>query len=199
MKREFDAFGMSCAACSASVEKAVKNVKGCENVSVSLLTNSMSFEGSASDEDIIKAVEKAGYSAQVKGAKVEVKQAKGENVQKRLIISVILLVIHLYISMGAMVGLPVGIFSDHSLNATVQLTLSMLIMMLNRKFFISGTKALLRKSPNMDTLVSLGASAAFIYSYVAMALIFLYPEHAHKYYHELYYEAVSTILTLITL
>lgn len=198
MKREFDVFGMSCAACSASVEKEVKNVKGCENVSVSLLTNSMSLEGSASDEDIIKAVEKAGYSAQVKGAKVEVKQAKGENVQKRLIISVILLVIHLYISMGAMVGLPVGIFSNHSLNATVQLTLSMLIMMLNRKFFISGTKALLRKSPNMDTLVSLGASAAFIYSYVAMALMFLYPEHAHKYYHELYYEAVSTILTLIT-
>lgn len=198
MKREFDVFGMSCAACSASVEKAVKNVKGCENVSVSLLTNSMSLEGSASDEDIIKAVEKAGYSAQVKGSKVEVKQAKGENVQKRLIISVILLVIHLYISMGAMVGLPVGIFSNHSLNATVQLTLSMLIMMLNRKFFISGTKALLRKSPNMDTLVSLGASAAFIYSYVAMALMFLYPEHAHKYYHELYYEAVSTILTLIT-
>lgn len=198
MKREFDVFGMSCAACSASVEKAVKSVKGCENVSVSLLTNSMSLEGSASDEDIIKAVEKAGYSAQVKGAKVEVKQAKGENVQKRLIISVILLVIHLYISMGAMVGLPVGIFSNHSLNATVQLTLSMLIMMLNRKFFISGTKALLRKSPNMDTLVSLGASAAFIYSYVAMALMFLYPEHAHKYYHELYYEAVSTILTLIT-
>ena len=107
MKREFDVFGMSCAACSASVEKEVKNVKGCENVSVSLLTNSMSLEGSASDEDIIKAVEKAGYSAQVKGAKVEVKQAKGENVQKRLIISVILLVIHLYISMGAMVGLPV--------------------------------------------------------------------------------------------
>lgn len=198
MRREFDVFGMSCAACSASVEKAVKNVKGCENVSVSLLTNSMSLEGSASDEDIIKAVEKAGYSAQVKGSKVEVKQAKGENVQKRLIISVILLVIHLYISMGAMVGLPVGIFSNHSLNATVQLTLSMLIMMLNRKFFISGTKALLRKSPNMDTLVSLGASAAFIYSYVAMALMFLYPEHAHKYYHELYYEAVSTILTLIT-
>ena len=198
MKREFDVFGMSCAACSASVEKAVKNVKGCENVSVSLLTNSMSLEGSASDEDIIKAVEKAGYSAQVKGAKVEVKQAKGENVQKRLIISVILLVIHLYISMGAMVGLPVGILSNHSLNATVQLTLSMLIMMLNRKFFISGTKALLRKSPNMDTLVSLGASAAFIYSYVAMALMFLYPDHAHKYYHELYYEAVSTILTLIT-
>ena len=198
MKREFDVFGMSCAACSASVEKAVKNVKGCENVSVSLLTNSMSLEGSASDEDIIKAVEKAGYSAQVKGSKVEVKQAKGENVQKRLIISVILLVIHLYISMGAMVGLPVGIFSNHSLNATVQLTLSMLIMMLNRKFFISGTKALLRKSPNMDTLVSLGASAAFIYSYVAMSLMFLYPEHAHKYYHELYYEAVSTILTLIT-
>ena len=198
MKREFDVFGMSCAACSASVETAVKSVKGCENVSVSLLTNSMSLEGSASDEDIIKAVEKAGYSAQVKGSKVEVKQAKGENVQKRLIISVILLVIHLYISMGAMVGLPVGIFSNHSLNATVQLTLSMLIMMLNRKFFISGTKALLRKSPNMDTLVSLGASAAFIYSYVAMALMFLYPEHAHKYYHELYYEAVSTILTLIT-
>ena len=198
MKREFDVFGMSCAACSASVEKAVKNVKGCENVSVSLLTNSMSLEGSASDEDIIKAVEKAGYSAQVKGSKVEVKQAKGENVQKRLIISVILLVIHLYISMGAMVGLPVGILSNHSLNATVQLTLSMLIMMLNRKFFISGTKALLRKSPNMDTLVSLGASAAFIYSYVAMALMFLYPDHAHKYYHELYYEAVSTILTLIT-
>ncbi|MDD7255745.1 heavy metal translocating P-type ATPase [Bullifex porci] len=198
MRREFDVFGMSCAACSASVEKAVKSVKGCENVSVSLLTNSMSLEGSASDEDIIKAVEKAGYSAQVKGSKVEVKQAKGENVQKRLIISVILLVIHLYISMGAMVGLPVGIFSNHSLNATVQLTLSMLIMMLNRKFFISGTKALLRKSPNMDTLVSLGASAAFIYSYVAMALMFLYPEHAHKYYHELYYEAVSTILTLIT-
>ena len=198
MKREFDVFGMSCAACSASVEKAVKNVKGCENVSVSLLTNSMSLEGSASDEDIIKAVEKAGYSAQVKGSKVEVKQAKGENVQKRLIISVILLVIHLYISMGAMVGLPVGILSNHSLNATVQLTLSMLIMMLNRKFFISVTKALLRKSPNMDTLVSLGASAAFIYSYVAMALMFLYPDHAHKYYHELYYEAVSTILTLIT-
>lgn len=198
MKREFDVFGMSCAACSANVEKAVRNVSGCENVSVNLLTNSMSVEGNASDENIIKAVEKAGYSAVIKDGKKEIKELTNDDVRKRLLFSIILLIIHLYISMGAMVGLPVGIFNNHSVNSVVQLTISMVIMMINKKFFISGTKALLRRAPNMDTLVSLGASASFIYSYIAMMLMFIYPENAHKFYHELYFEAVSTILTLIT-
>ena len=198
MKREFDVFGMSCAACSANVEKAVRNVAGCENVSVNLLTNSMSVEGNASQENIIKAVEKAGYSAVIKGGKKEIKELTTDNVKKRLFLSVILLIIHLYISMGAMIGLPVGVFNNHSVNSVVQLTISMVIMMINKKFFISGTKALLRKAPNMDTLVALGALSSFIYSYIAMMLMFLYPDQAHKFYHELYFEAVSTILTLIT-
>lgn len=200
MKKEFNVTGMSCAACSATVEKAVRSLAGVESAIVNLLTSSMTVDSNLSDDVIIKAVEKAGYGAALKGKEVKKEVSTDEDLMKmRLYPSLVLLFFHLYISMGAMINLPLGFFTNHSINAVVQLTISIVIIFINRKFFISGTKSLLRKAPNMDSLVALGASASFIYSYVNMLLMFLYPEHAHSYYHNLYFEAVSTILTLITL
>lgn len=201
MKKEYNVTGMSCAACSASVERAVNKVAGVEKVAVNLLSGSMSVEGCASESDVIAAVKKAGYGASVKGKEGTPSDVrKDEDTMKtRLVSSLILLALHLYISMGSMAGLPLPSFITHHVNAVLQLTLSMVIMFINRKFFISGTKALLHKSPNMDTLVSMGALAAFIYSYAALMLMLLDPMGGHMYFHELYFEATSTILTLITL
>ncbi|MGN0907817.1 MAG: cation transporter, partial [Bullifex sp.] len=150
MKTEYTVTGMSCAACSASVERAVRKVKGADDVSVSLLTGSMIVEGSASADDVIAAVRKAGYGASVKGSeKAPSDVRKNSDVMKtRLISSIVLLAIHLYISMGPMAGLPLPSFINHSVNAVLQLTLSLLIMFINRKFFISGGRALLHRSPN---------------------------------------------------
>ncbi len=177
--KQYNVTGMSCAACSARVEKAVNAVEGVTSCSVSLLTNSMGVEGTATDEQIISAVEKAGYGASIKGENADKNTTKSDELKdtetpllkKRLISSVIVLVVLMYFSMGHMMfGFPLPSFFDgnHVAMGLVQLLLTIVIMVINRRFFISGTKALFNRAPNMDTLVSLGSSAAFVYSVVVL-------------------------------
>ena len=201
--------GMSCAACSARVEKAVLAVEGVTSCSVSLLTNSMGVEGSASEADIIKAVEEAGYGATKKGGakKAESSEDSLEDketpiILKRFIVSLFVLVFLMYVSMGhVMWGFPVpkALDGNYVAIAIIQLLLSALIMVINQKFFINGFKGLLHRSPNMDTLVSLGSAASFVYSVYALLAMTFTPEHAEHYMHELYFESAAMILVLITL
>ena len=226
---QYTVTGMSCAACSARVEKAVSAVPGVASCSVSLLTNSMGVEGSASAEDIISAVENAGYGAQKKsGAKsgADAGQGSGSHgssdmyreaeealkdketpkLKKRLIVSVIFLVVLMYFSMGHMMwGWPLPKFFDgnHVAMGLVQLLLTVVIMVINQKFFISGFKSLLHGAPNMDTLVALGAGASFLYSVYALfamtdAQVKGDAELVMSYMHEFYFESAAMILTLIT-
>ncbi len=201
--KKYNVTGMSCAACSARVEKAVKECSGVTSCSVNLLTSSMVVEGDISDEKIIKAVKKAGYGIE----EAEAKKSEGENganelkgMKIRLFSSILFLIVLMYFSMGhVMWNFPVGEFFEGNYVAIglVQLILSAIIMVINQKFFISGTKGILNKAPNMDTLVSLGATASFIYSTVAL---FLMTDNAeHHLLHELYFESAGMILTLITL
>lgn len=210
--------GMSCAACSARVEKAVSAVPGVQSVSVSLLTNSMGIEGNAEPGAIIRAVQEAGYGASQKGAEGE---AQGNNpsdalealqdhdtplLRKRLVVSVVFLIILMYFSMGAMMwGWPLPAFfaDNHVAMGLAQLLLTVIIMVVNQKFFVSGFRSLWHKAPNMDTLVALGASAAFIYSTYALfamtdAQLHGGAEAAMHYMHEFYFESAAMILTLIT-
>jgi len=161
---QYDVTGMSCAACSARVEKAVGKVKGVTSCSVSLLTNSMGVDGTASPQEIISAVEKAGYGARLKGAKTENTDTDGDSLRdtetpglrKRLIASLVFLVILMYFSMGHMMwGFPLPSWFDgnHVAMGLVQLLLSAIIMVINGKFFINGFKGFINRSPNMDTLV----------------------------------------------
>lgn len=208
--------GMSCAACSAHVEKAVSKVAGVTSCSVSLLTNSMSVEGTATPDEIISAVKGAGYGAELKGAKSESgKPASGDDLKDRetpkmlarLISSLIFLVLLMYISMGHMMWnwpLPAFLADNHIATGLIQLILSAIIMVINQKFFVSGFKSLWRRAPNMDALVALGSSAAFIYSVVALFLMSdaqLRGDHTAvmAYMDEFYFESAATILTLITL
>lgn len=211
--KKFNVTGMSCAACSSRVEKAVSKVNGVKSVSVSLLTNSMGVEGSASDESIIAAVEKAGYGASVAGGE---KKQSAENEQlkdkdtpvlmHRLIASVGFLVVLMYISMGHMMwGWPLPAFfaDNHIAMGLAQLLLCVIIMVINRKFFISGFKGLIHRSPNMDTLVALGSGASFVYSVYALfamtdAQVKGNAELVMSYMHEFYFESAAMILTLIT-
>ena len=226
---QYTVTGMSCAACSARVEKAVSAVPGVASCSVSLLTNSMGVEGSASAEDIISAVENAGYGAQKKsGAKSGADAGQGSSahgssdmyreaeealkdketpkLKKRLIVSVIFLVVLMYFSMGHMMwGWPLPKFFDgnHVAMGLVQLLLTVAIMVINQKFFISGFKSLLHGAPNMDTLVALGAGASFLYSVYALfamtdAQVKGDAELVMSYMHEFYFESAAMILTLIT-
>ena len=226
---QYTVTGMSCAACSARVEKAVSAVPGVASCSVSLLTNSMGVEGSASAEDIISAVENAGYGAQKKsGAKSGADAGRGSSahgssdmyreaeealkdketpkLKKRLIVSVIFLVVLMYFSMGHMMwGWPLPKFFDgnHVAMGLVQLLLTVAIMVINQKFFISGFKSLLHGAPNMDTLVALGAGASFLYSVYALfamtdAQVKGDAELVMSYMHEFYFESAAMILTLIT-
>ena len=226
---QYTVTGMSCAACSARVEKAVSAVPGVASCSVSLLTNSMGVEGSASAEDIISAVENAGYGAQKKsGAKSGADAGRGRSahgssdmyreaeealkdketpkLKKRLIVSVIFLVVLMYFSMGHMMwGWPLPKFFDgnHVAMGLVQLLLTVAIMVINQKFFISGFKSLLHGAPNMDTLVALGAGASFLYSVYALfamtdAQVKGDAELVMSYMHEFYFESAAMILTLIT-
>ncbi len=210
--KQYNVTGMSCAACSARVEKAVLGVEGVTSCAVSLLTNSMGVEGSASPEKIIAAVENAGYGAsEKKSDKKEVISDPLEDKEtpklfKRLIVSVAFLIVLMYVSMGhTMWGwpLPTALAENHVAIGIVQLLLTVIIMVINRKFFINGAKGLLRGSPNMDTLVAMGSGAAFIYSvYALFAMIFAGQkgdmEAAHGYMHEFYFESAAMILTLIT-
>lgn len=211
--KKFNVTGMSCAACSSRVEKAVSKVNGVKSVSVSLLTNSMGVEGSASDESIIAAVEKAGYGASVAGGE---KKQSAENEQlkdkdtpilmNRLIASVGFLAVLMYISMGhMMLGWPLPAFfaDNHIAMGLAQLLLCVIIMVINQKFFISGFKGLIHRSPNMDTLVALGSGASFVYSVYALfamtdAQVKGNADLVMSYMHEFYFESAAMILTLIT-
>lgn len=210
---QYNVTGMSCAACSARVEKAVSKVAGVTVCSVSLLTNSMSVEGTAEAKDIIAAVEAAGYGASVKGAKKSVdagedtlEDKETPAIRRRLIWSVAFLIILMYISMGhTMLGWPLPSFftGNHIAMGIVQLLLAGIIMVINQKFFVSGFKGLTHRAPNMDTLVALGSGASFCYSVYelfAMTAAQLQggADAAMPYMHEFYFESAATILTLIT-
>ncbi len=210
--KQYNVTGMSCAACSARVEKAVGTVDGVTSVSVSLLTNSMGVEGTASDGAIIAAVEKAGYGASVKGAKPDtdnedmLKDRETPALKRRLWWSVGFLAVLMYISMGHMMWdwpLPSFLTHNHVAMGLIQLLLTVIIMVINQKFFISGFKSLLRGAPNMDTLVALGAGAAFVYSTYALFMMTDAQTRGDaaavmSYMHEFYFESAAMILTLIT-
>ena len=213
--KQFNVTGMSCAACSARVEKAVSKVPGVTGCSVSLLTNSMGVEGSASDREIIAAVEAAGYGASVKGAERAAAQAPGEDaladratpaLKRRLWWSLGFLLVLMYFSMGHMMwGWPLPPYFDgnHVVMGLVQLLLTAIIMVINQKFFVSGFKGLIHRAPNMDTLVALGAGAAFLYSTYALfamttAQVAGDADAVMAYMHEFYFESAGMILTLIT-
>ena len=208
--------GMSCAACSARVEKAVSGLEGVTSCSVSLLTNSMGVEGTASDEAVIQAVVDAGYGASLKGnhdrnntsSQTEDVLADKETpiLKSRLIASLGFLVILMYVSMGHMMwgwSLPSVLSENHIAIGLLQLILSAIIMVINQKFFINGFKGLIHKSPNMDTLVALGSMASFAYStYALFAMTDAQMKGKHElvmsYMHEFYFESAAMILTLIT-
>ncbi len=209
--------GMSCAACSARVEKAVSKVPGVTTCSVSLLTNSMGVEGTAKSEDIIKAVEDAGYGASIengikeKNINVNDEEALRDKetpiLKKRLLWSLGFLIVLMYFSMGHMMwGWPVPVFfkDNHVAMGLLQLILTAIVMVINQKFFISGFKSLFKKAPNMDSLVALGSSAAFVYStYALFAMTGAQVDgdmtKVMHYMHEFYFESAAMILTLITL
>ncbi len=214
--------GMSCAACSARVEKAVNSVEGVTSCSVSLLTNSMMVEGTAIPENIINAVTAAGYGASKAGSNGQGDKTSASDsvnvdedaladketprMKKRLIASLVFLIALMYISMGAMMWgwpLPEFLEENHVAMGLTQLLLTVIVMVINQKFFINGFKGLINKAPNMDTLVALGSSAAFVYStYALYAMIDAMGKHDHEmvmeYMHEFYFESAAMILTLIT-
>ena len=203
--------GMSCAACSNRVEKAVSKVSGVTSCSVSLLTNAMSVEGTASSKEIIKAVKEAGYGAKLQGQKDEKEDDLLEDhetpaLKKRLIASLFFLIILMYFSMGHMMWgwpLPSWFNDNHIAMGIVQMLLAGIIMVINQKFFISGFKSLWHRSPNMDTLVALGSMASFVWSVYALLMMTraqVDGQHAvvMKYMMEFYFESAAMILTLIT-
>ena len=207
--KQYDVTGMSCAACSARVEKAVSQVPGVTACSVSLLTNSMGVEGTASPEAIVKAVEEAGYGAAEKGAAKETAAADASALEdretpvlkRRLLWSVGFLAVLMYVSMGHMMGgWPVPAFFEGNPVALglVQLLLAAIVMVINQKFFISGYRALWHRAPNMDTLVALGSTAAFVYSTYGLFAMTGPGADAMTHLHDLYFEAAAMILTLIT-
>ena len=216
MKQKFDVSGMTCSACSAHVEKSVNQLAGILSVNVNLLQNSMMVEyeeQKLTEEDIIKAVEQGGYGAKVHGSEKaavsgeNIAQAEMDSMKKRLIWSFIFLVPLFYISMGHMMGMPLpSILLGHENMmsfALTQLFLTLPILYLNRKYFSVGFKALWNRSPNMDSLIALGSSAAFIYSVIAIYAMGYYMGHgnmemAHQYGMEFYFESSGMILTLIT-
>lgn len=211
---QYSVTGMTCAACQARVEKVVSNVPGVTDVSVSLLTNSMGVEGTATSADIVAAVEKAGYHASVKGAQMESSQGaealadtETPKLLKRLIISLIFLMPLMYLSMGHMMWnwpLPGFLNNNHVGMGLAQLLFTVIIMVINQRFFISGFTSLIHRAPNMDTLVAMGATAAFGYStYALFAMTVAQTAGNDKlvmsYMHEFYFESAAMILTLITL
>ena len=211
--KDFNVTGMSCAACSARVEKAVMSVEGVEKCSVNLLTNSMKVEGIANDTDIIKAVVQAGYGAEkktdlpVKDTPKKSVDNLGKTLLKRFLTSVGFLLLLMYISMGHNMWnwpLPEDLAKNYIAQGLIQFILATIIIVINNKFFINGFKGLIKKAPNMDTLVSIGSASAFLYStYALFAMTFAVTEGqfavAHSYIHEFYFESSAMILTLITL
>lgn len=213
--KQYNVTGMSCASCVARVEKAVNKVDGVTSCSVNLLTNSMSVDGDVKSSDVISAVEKAGYGASLKGNSSKENKSSDEplkdtetpKLKKRLFSSLVFLLLLMYISMGHMIWgfpLPSILANNHIAMGLIQLLLTGIIMVINQKFFISGFKALIHRSPNMDTLVALGAGASFIYSVYALfamtnAQVNNDMSLVMKYMDEFYFESAGMILTLITL
>lgn len=213
--KQYNVTGMSCASCVARVEKAVNKVDGVTSCSVNLLTNSMSVDGDVKSSDVISAVEKAGYGATLKGNSYKENKSNDEplkdtetpKLKKRLFSSLVFLILLMYISMGHMMWgfpLPSILANNHIAMGLIQLLLTGIIMVINQKFFISGFKALIHRSPNMDTLVALGAGASFIYSVYALfamtnAQVNNDMSLVMKYMDEFYFESAGMILTLITL
>ena len=211
---QYTVTGMSCAACSARVEKAVKAVPGVTSCSVSLLTNSMGVEGTASASAIVKAVQEAGYGASPKAAAAETPSAELDaladhetpRLKKRLIASLVFLAVLMYFSMGHMMWgwpLPHWFDGNHVAMGLIQLLLAGIVMVINQKFFISGFKGLLHRAPNMDTLVALGSSASFIWSTYALFAMTRAQVDGNDalvmhYMMEFYFESAAMILTLIT-
>ena len=211
---QYTVTGMSCAACSARVEKAVKAVPGVTSCSVSLLTNSMGVEGTASASAIVKAVQEAGYGASPKAAAAETSSAELDaladhetpRLKKRLIASLVFLAVLMYFSMGHMMWgwpLPHWFDGNHVAMGLVQLLLAGIVMVINQKFFISGFKGLLHRAPNMDTLVALGSSASFLWSTYALFAMTRAQVDGNDalvmhYMMELYFESAAMILSLIT-
>ncbi len=213
--KQYNVTGMSCASCVARVEKAVNKVDGVTSCSVNLLTNSMSVDGDVKSSDVISAVEKAGYGASLKGNSSKenktndepLKDTETPKLKKRLFSSLVFLLLLMYISMGHMMWgfpLPSILANNHIAMGLIQLLLTGIIMVINQKFFVSGFKALIHRSPNMDTLVALGACASFIYSvYALFAMTNAQVNNdislVMKYMDEFYFESAGMILTLITL
>lgn len=213
--KQYNVTGMSCASCVARVEKAVNKVDGVTSCSVNLLTNSMSVDGNVKSSDVISAVEKAGYGASLKGNSSKENKSNDEplkdtetpKLKKRLFSSLVFLLLLMYISMGHMMWgfpLPSILANNHIAMGLIQLLLTGIIMVINQKFFVSGFKALIHRSPNMDTLVALGAGASFIYSVYALfamtnAQVNNDMSLVMKYMDEFYFESAGMILTLITL
>ena len=218
---QYNVTGMSCAACSARVEKAVGKVPGVENCSVSLLTNSMGVEGTATVDAVIAAVEAAGYGATLKSAKKEghgtyqseqncaedaLKDRETPKMKRRLIASLCFLIPLMYLSMGHMMWgwpLPVFLEGNHVAMGLAQLLLTTIVMVINQKFFISGWKGMIHRAPNMDTLVALGAGASYGYSVYALFAMTAAQtagdmDHVMELMHEFYFESAAMILTLIT-
>ena len=218
---QYNVTGMSCAACSARVEKAVGKVPGVENCSVSLLTNSMGVEGTATVDAVIAAVEEAGYGATLKSAKNEghgmnqseqncaedaLKDRETPKMKRRLIASLCFLIPLMYLSMGHMMWgwpLPVFLEGNHVAMGLAQLLLTTIVMVINQKFFISGYKGMIHRAPNMDTLVALGAGASYGYSVYALFAMTAAQtagdmDHVMELMHEFYFESAAMILTLIT-
>ena len=214
---QYNVTGMSCAACSTRVEKAVSKVPGVSACSVSLLTNSMGVEGSASPDSVIAAVEAAGYGASLKGASTSasVNHSAEEDaladketpvLKRRLIASIGFLVVLMYFSMGHMMWgwpLPAWFDGNHVAMGLVQMILAAIVMVINQKFFISGFKSLWHRAPNMDTLIALGSMASFVWSVIALFLMTDAQLHGDmdgvmRYMDEFYFESAAMILTLIT-
>lgn len=211
---QYNVTGMSCAACSARVEKAVSKLDGVTTCSVSLLTNSMGVEGTAAPEDVIKAVENAGYGASLKGKnKGGVQKEEAPSFSKetkelkiRLVTSLVFLLFLMYVSMGHMMWnwpLPKFLDGNHVAMGLYELLLTVAVMVINRRFFVSGFKSLARRSPNMDTLVALGSTAAFVYSTYALfkmtgAVLAGDAATVERCMNDFYFESAAMILTLIT-
>ena len=213
MKQKFDVMGMSCSACSSHVDGCVRKLKGVSSVEVNLLSNSMNVEydeNTVNPDAIISAVQSAGYDACLPGEKKEAVAIKDDSkpIKKRIILSFIFLAFLMYVSMGNMFSYPLpAIFKGEQnalINALTQLLLVLPIMYLNRNYYINGFKMLLKKHPNMDTLIALGSSASFIYSVyslynIAYGISYQQTSLVHSYMHDLYFESAGMILTLITL
>ena len=213
MKQKFDVIGMSCSACSSHVDSCVRKLKGVSSVEVNLLSNSMNVEYDEKQLDastIMRAVQESGYDAKLPSDKTPTTKIKDDSklIKQRIILSFVFLIILMYIAMGNMFSYPLPFFfkgeQNALLNALTQLLLVLPIMYLNRGYYINGFKMLIKKHPNMDTLIALGSSASFIYSVfalynIAYGISYQQMHIVHNYMHDLYFESAGMILTLITL